>query len=156
MKYNLEQAQKYMKEALKEAAHAYALGEVPIGCVIVKDDQIIGRSFNYREHSQSALDHAEVRAIEDANHYLNSWRLNDTALFVTLEPCLMCTGAIVNARIPEVYYGAADTKAGMAGTLANLLNDRRLNHRAEIQKGILQTESLELLQKFFNNVRNKG
>lgn len=151
-----EKHAQFMQAALHEAQQAATIGEIPIGCVIVKDDQIIGRGFNYREHSNLATDHAEIRAIQMANQALRSWRLEDCTLYVTLEPCPMCTGAILNARIPEVYYAAADEKAGMAGTLDNLLNDPRLNHQAIIHKGLLQEQSLKLLKSFFAQARKKS
>lgn len=151
-----EKHQKYMQVALDEAQKAAEIGEIPIGCVIVKDDRIIGRGYNYREHSNLATDHAEIRAIQMANQALKSWRLEDCTLYVTLEPCPMCTGAILNARIPRVYYAAPDEKAGMAGTLANWLNDPRLNHQAQIHKGLLREESLALLKNFFEQARKKS
>ena len=151
-----EKHAQFMQAALHEAQQAATIGEIPIGCVIVKDDQIIGRGFNYREHSNLATDHAEIRAIQMANQALQSWRLEDCTLYVTLEPCPMCTGAILNARIPEVYYAAADEKAGMAGTLDNLLNDPRLNHQAIIHKDLLQEQSLKLLKSFFAQARKKS
>ncbi|MGX5377984.1 tRNA adenosine(34) deaminase TadA [Ligilactobacillus sp. LYQ135] len=156
MQYNEQEARKYMQAALNEAQKAAALGEVPIGCVIVKDHQIIGRGYNFREKSNLAIDHAEIRAIKMANQQVNSWRLEQCALFVTLEPCPMCAGAILNSRISEVYYGAADSKAGMAGTLADLLNDPRLNHQVDVQKNILKNECLTLLQDFFSDIRKNN
>jgi len=146
----------YMTEALKEAKLAFEAGEIPIGCVIVHQGKIIGRGHNLRESSQQALDHAEVIAIRQANQYLGSWRLADCQLFVTLEPCPMCAGAIINARIPAVYYGAADLKAGVVGTLMNMLGDRRFNHQAMIEKGIKEKEALDLLQTFFKQMRQKN
>lgn len=147
--------QQFMQSALKEAIKASVVGEIPIGCVIVKNGQIIGRGFNYREHSNLATDHAEIRAIQMANRQLNSWRLEGCDLYVTLEPCPMCAGAILNARISQVYYAAADEKAGMAGTLENLLNDPRLNHQTQVHKGLLQHDSLRLLRNFFMQARKK-
>lgn len=147
--------QKFMRAALQEAAKAGSMGEVPIGCVIVQNDEIIGRGYNYREHSNLATDHAEIRAIQMANQQLNSWRLENCELYVTLEPCPMCAGAILNARISQVYYAAADKKAGMAGTLDNILNDPRLNHQSQVHKGLLQHESLNLLRDFFMQARKK-
>lgn len=147
--------EKFMQEALLEAKKAAALGEIPIGCVIVWRGKIIGRGHNLRESTQMAHDHAEMIAIAQANQTLNSWRLEETELYVTLEPCPMCSGAIINARIPKVYYGAPDEKAGTAGTLMNLLTDPRFNHRVKVQKGLLQAECAELLRTFFAKLRKK-
>ena len=126
-----------------------------VGCVIVKDGKIIGRGHNLREHSQNATLHAEMLAIEEANETVNSWRLVDTQLFVTLEPCPMCSGAIINSRIPEVYYGASDPKAGTVGTLMNLLEDSRFNHQSFVEKGILENECASILKDFFKSIRKK-
>ena len=150
-----EQKVKFMKEALFEAKLAAKIGEVPIGCVIVKDGKIIGRGHNLREHSQNATLHAEMLAIEEANETVNSWRLVDTQLFVTLEPCPMCSGAIINSRIPEVYYGASDPKAGTVGTLMNLLEDSRFNHQSFVEKGILENECASILKDFFKSISKK-
>ena len=143
----------FMKEALEEAKSAYEAGEAPIGCVIVSDGRIIGRGHNRREELQDATEHAEMIAIREANRTLGSFRLENCALFVTLEPCPMCTGAIINARIPEVFYGAPDKKAGTCGTLMNLLCDERFNHRARIEKGCLKNECGKLLSDFFASLR---
>ena len=137
-----EEKTAFMKEALKEAEAAYEAGEVPIGCVIVSDGRIIGRGHNRREELQDAT-----------NRTLESFRLENCALFVTLEPCPMCTGAIINARIPEVFYGAPDEKAGTCGTLMNLLGDGRFNHRARVEKGCLKEECGRLLNDFFASLR---
>lgn len=147
--------QKYMRAALFEADQAAQLGEVPIGCVIVYQGQIIGRGHNLREHSQDATFHAEMLAIEEANAFLHSWRLEKAQLFVTLEPCPMCSGAIINARIAEVYYGAADPKAGTAGSLLNLLTDQRFDHQAQVTAGVLEAEAAERLRSFFRKIRQK-
>ena len=148
--------QKYMKEALFEADKAAQIGEVPIGCVIVYQNQIIGRGHNLREHSQNATMHAEMLAIQEANAFQHSWRLENTQLFVTLEPCPMCSGAIINSRIAEVYYGAADLKAGTAGTLMNLLTDQRFNHQAQVTAGVLKDEAAKKLSDFFKKIRQKN
>ena len=132
--------EEFMQAALAEAKKAQALGEVPIGCVIVHQGQIIGRGHNLRETTQQAEKHAEMIAIAQANQVLDSWRLPEAELYVTLEPCPMCSGAIINSRIAKVYYGAADEKAGTAGTLMNLLTDPRFNHQVKVQKGLLQVE----------------
>lgn len=145
--------EKFMQAAIAEAQKAQAKGEVPIGAVVVREGQIIGRGHNLRESQQDSLAHAEVLAIREANRALNSWRLNDCQLFVTLEPCPMCTGAILNSRLDAVYYGASDLKAGVCGTIMNLLDDPRLNHQADVEKGICQKECLDLLQDFFQQLR---
>lgn len=153
----LTQAQKkaYMREALYEAKRAQVIGEVPIGCVIVLDGEIIGRGHNLREHSQDATMHAEMLAIQEANNKVASWRLVDAQLFVTIEPCPMCSGAIINSRISEVYYGAPDPKAGTVGSLMNLLTDERFNHQAAVESGILKDDCRQIMQDFFRNIRRK-
>ena len=144
-----------MQAALAEAKKAQALGEGPICCVIVHQGQIIGRGHNLRETTQQAEKHAEMIAIAQANQVLDSWRLPEAELYVTLEPCPMCSGAIINSRIAKVYYGAADEKAGTAGTLMNLLTDPRFNHQVKVQKGLLQAECAQILSDFFANLRKK-
>lgn len=151
----IKEKEKFMQEALLEAKKAAALGEIPIGCVIVWRGQIIGRGHNLREQTKQTHDHAEMIAIAQANRFLDSWRLEETELYVTLEPCPMCSGAIINARIPKVYYGAPDEKAGTAGTLMNLLTDPRFNHRVKVQKGLLRRECALLLSDFFAKLRKK-
>lgn len=146
---------KFMQEALYEAQKAAAIGEVPIGCVVVRDGRVIGRGHNLREHSEDATMHAEIMAIQEANAALDSWRLVDCDLFVTLEPCPMCCGAIINSRIRGVYYGAPDKKAGAAGTLMNLLTDSRFNHQAEVYPGVLQEQCAARLTQFFQEIRRK-
>ena len=136
MDYTIEEKAMFMREALKEAEIALANDEIPIGCVLVKDGQIIGRGHNAREELQRAVMHAEIMAIEKANQRENSWRLLDTTLFVTIEPCVMCSGAIGLARIPQVIYGATNQKFGGAGSLYDILTDERLNHRVEVETGI--------------------
>ncbi|WP_304652496.1 tRNA adenosine(34) deaminase TadA [uncultured Ligilactobacillus sp.] len=147
--------EEFMQAALAEAKKAQVLGEVPIGCVIVYQGQIIGRGHNLRETTQQAEKHAEMIAIAQANQVLDSWRLPEAELYVTLEPCPMCSGAIINSRISKVYYGAADEKAGTAGTLMNLLTDPRFNHQVTVQKGLLQAECAQILSDFFSNLRKK-
>lgn len=147
--------EEFMQAALAEAKKAQALGEVPIGCVIVHQGQIIGRGHNLRETTQQAEKHAEMIAIAQANQVLDSWRLPEAELYVTLEPCPMCSGTIINSRIAKVYYGAADEKAGTAGTLMNLLTDPRFNHQVKVQKGLLQAECAQILSDFFANLRKK-
>lgn len=149
----IEEQQKFMRAALKEAGKAGAIGEVPIGAVIVHDGEIIGRGFNLREHAQDAIMHAEIMAIQEANRRLKSWRLEDCQMFVTLEPCPMCAGAIINSRIPQLYFGARDPKAGVVGSLYNLLTDERFNHQVEVHERILAKEAGEILQQFFRKIR---
>lgn len=145
----------FMKEALREAEKAEQLGEVPIGAVLVRNGEIIARGFNLRETNQDPLAHAEIIAIQDAAKRLRSWRLVDCTLYVTLEPCPMCAGAIIQSRIPLVVYGTADPKAGCAGTLMNLLNDERFNHQTEIVSGVLEEECSEILKQFFRRLREE-
>lgn len=155
MSYTVEEKEFFMREALKEAKIALANDEIPIGCVIVKDGEIIGRGHNAREELQRAVMHAEVMAIENANAHEKSWRLLDTTLFVTIEPCVMCSGAIGLARIPQVIYGAKNQKFGAAGSLYDILTDERLNHRVELESGILKAECAQMMQDFFRKRRQK-
>lgn len=155
MNYTVEEKEFFMREALKEAQIALANDEIPIGCVIVKDGKIIGRGHNAREELQRAVMHAEVMAIEEANAHEKSWRLLDTTLFVTIEPCVMCSGAIGLARIPWVIYGAKNQKFGAAGSLYDILTDERLNHRVELESGILEAECAQMMQDFFRKRRQK-
>jgi len=142
-----------MQEALVEARRAAAMGEVPVGAVLVREGTIIARGHNRRELDGDPLSHAELLAIREGARRVGDWRLEETALFVTLEPCAMCAGAIVLARIPLVVYGARDPKAGAAGSLMNLLQDIRLNHRCEIVEGVLARECGALLKEFFKDLR---
>jgi tRNA(adenine34) deaminase len=144
-----------MREAIAEARKAEALREVPIGAVIVRDGEIIGRGFNRRETSKDPTLHAEMIAIREASDRLAAWRLLDCTLYVTLEPCPMCAGAIVQARLPRVVYAAPDPKAGCAGTLMNLLQEERFNHRAEVIAGVLGDECSAMLTSFFRGLRSK-
>ena len=155
MEYTHEEKEEFMWEALKEAKIALANDEIPIGCVIVKDGKVIGRGHNAREELQRAVMHAEVMAIEKANAHEKSWRLLDTTLFVTIEPCVMCSGAIGLARIPQVIYGAKNQKFGAAGSLYDILTDERLNHRVELESGILEVECAQMMQDFFRKRRQK-
>ena len=148
--------EKFMAMAIEEAYKAKKLNEVPIGAVIVQKSKVIAKGYNIRETSQLALSHAELIAIRDANQKLGSWRLEDCTLYVTLEPCQMCAGAIVQARMKRVVYGASDPKAGCAGTLMNLLDDGRFNHQVEIESGILERQCSELLTNFFRALRKKN
>lgn len=145
----------WMAEAIREARRAEALGEVPIGAVIVHNDAIIGRGYNLRETTLDSTAHAEMVAIREASTALGSWRLLDCRLYVTLEPCPMCAGAMVQARVPLTVYGTPDPKAGCAGTLMNLLEESRFNHRTEVIQGVLQEECAELLTSFFRRLRQQ-
>lgn len=147
--------EKWMRVAIEEALKAKEINEVPIGAVIVYRDEIIARAHNLRETKQNAVAHAELLAIEKACQVLGSWRLEDAELYVTLEPCPMCSGAIILSRIKKVIYGASDPKSGCAGTLMNLLQDERFNHQTEVQKGVLQDECSELLTTFFREIRER-
>ena len=143
----------FMGQALALAREAAADGDVPVGCVIVRDGEIVGRGRNRREARGDATAHAEVEAIRDACARLGSWRLHGCTLYVTLEPCPMCAGAIINARVEAVRYGAKDEKAGCCGSVLNLFEER-FNHRPRIYRGPLERECGEVLQKFFLNLRN--
>src|SRR5690625_525793 len=142
-----------MRFAIKEAEKALQIGEVPIGSIIVLHDEIIATGYNVREKSQLVLSHAELIAIDKANQVVGSWRLEDCTLYVTLEPCPMCAGAIIQSRIKRVVFGATDPKAGCAGTLMNLLNEEQFNHQVEITAGILKKECANLLSNFFQELR---
>lgn len=145
--------EKFMKEALKEAQKAYDKEEVPIGAVIVKNDKIIARAHNLRETKKKAIAHAEILAIEKACKKLGAWRLEDCDLYVTLEPCVMCAGAIINARIKNLYIGTMDEKGGAVGSKINLLKDIKLNHDVEVKSGILKEECSKILKDFFKELR---
>lgn len=142
----------YMREALVLAQEAAAAGEVPVGCVIVCDGKIVGRGRNRREQDKTALAHAEIEAIKEACETLGGWRLWQCTLYVTLEPCPMCAGAIVNARIPRVVYGASDKKCGACGSVCNLFT-MDFNHHPTVEAGILEEQCAELLTQFFQNLR---
>lgn len=148
--------ERWMRAALDEAVMAGEKGEVPIGAVIVKDGEIIARAHNLRELSHSAVGHAEILAIQEANQALNAWRLEEATLYVTLEPCPMCSGALIMSRVERVVYGAPDLKAGCAGTLMNLLADERFNHQPEVVEGILREECGQLLTTFFQSLRKRN
>lgn len=145
--------EKYMKEALKQAKKAYALGEVPIGCVIVHEGKIIGRGYNRRNTDKNTLAHAEITAINKASKYIGDWRLEECTLYVTLEPCQMCAGAIVQARIPEVVMGCMNPKAGCAGSILNILEMPQFNHQVKVTRGILGEECSQMLKTFFEELR---
>ncbi|WP_010279819.1 tRNA adenosine(34) deaminase TadA [Paenibacillus senegalensis] len=146
----------WMREALQEAKKAEQKKEVPIGAIVVWNDRIIGRGHNLRETSLDPTSHAEMIAIREASEYLQAWRLLDCSLYVTLEPCPMCAGAIVQSRIPRVIYGTPDPKAGCAGTLMNLLQEERFNHRVEVISGVLREECASLLTSFFRQLRSQS
>ncbi|NLL00084.1 MAG: nucleoside deaminase [Clostridiales bacterium] len=145
--------EKYMREALKQAKKAYLLGEVPIGCVIVYQDKIIGRGYNRRNSKKTTLAHAELTAISRASNIMGDWRLEDCTIYITLEPCQMCSGAIVQARIKRAVIGTMNPKAGCGGSILNLLQMEEFNHQVEISTGILQEECTEILQTFFKELR---
>ncbi|WP_138756134.1 tRNA adenosine(34) deaminase TadA [Paenibacillus sinopodophylli] len=147
--------QHWMQAAIEEAKKAEQIGEVPIGAVIVRNNEIIGRGYNLRETQFDPTAHAEMVAIRDACERIGAWRLLDCTLYVTLEPCPMCAGAIVQSRVKRVVYGTTDPKAGCAGTLMNLLQEPRFNHETELTSGILQPECALLLKQFFRRLREK-
>ena len=142
----------YMQQALALAREAFDEGEVPVGCVIVRGGEIVGRGRNRREGDKNALAHAEIESINDACRHLGGWRLWDCTLYVTLEPCPMCAGAIINARLRRVVYGAADAKAGSCGSVCNLFS-MDYNHHPTVETGICEAEASELLTAFFQNLR---
>lgn len=147
--------EKYMKLAIGQAKKAKELGEVPIGCVIVYDGKIIGRGYNRRNTDKNTLAHAEITAINKASKKIGDWRLEDCTLYVTLEPCQMCSGAIVQARIPKVVIGCDNPKAGCAGSILNILNHPAFNHQVETVKGVLEEECSKMLKDFFSDLRKR-
>ena len=149
----MDNSVKYMLEALKEAELAKLEDEVPIGCVIVKNDQIIARAHNQREVTNNPLGHAETLAIKKASEVLNDWQLVDCDLYVTIEPCIMCGGAIIQSRIRKVIYGAPDLKGGAFGSSINILDAQHINHRPEIVKGILEEECTKIIKDYFKSKR---
>ncbi|MBQ6460468.1 MAG: tRNA adenosine(34) deaminase TadA [Exiguobacterium sp.] len=149
----MERDERFMQLAIEVAKKAEAIGEVPIGCVIVKGDQVIATGHNRRETDRLAAAHAEMIAIETANETLENWRLEDCELYVTLEPCPMCAGAIVLSRVKRVIFGAHDPKGGCCGTLMNLVQDERFNHQAEVTENVLAEECGQLLTDFFRALR---
>jgi len=150
-KYTREE--KYMNEALKQAKKAAAMGEVPIGCVIVMGDKIIGRGYNRRKNDHTTLAHAEIIAIRKACRAMGDWRLDDAEMYVTLEPCQMCSGAVIQARIRKLYIGAMNPKAGCAGSLINIFEVPGFNHYVELHYGILQDRCSQILKDFFKEMR---
>ena len=151
----MNQDEKYMKAAIRQARKAYALDEVPIGCVIVQDDKIIARGYNRRNTEGNTLAHAELTAIRKASRKTGDWRLEDCTMYVTLEPCPMCAGAIVQSRMKKVVIGSMNPKAGCAGSVLNLLQMQQFNHQVEIEKGVLGEECSEMLSTFFKELRQK-
>ena len=147
---------KYMKAALKQAEKALALGEVPIGTVIVENGRIIGRGYNRRNTDHTTLAHAEITAIRKANRKVGDWRLEGCTLYVTLEPCQMCAGALVQSRIDRVVIGAPSYKSGCAGTLLDILQNNEFNHQIEVETGLMQEECTQILRKFFKELRQKN
>ena len=145
--------EKYMRAALKQAEKAYNLGETPIGCVIVHEDKIIARGYNRRNTDKNPLAHAEVAAIKKASKKLGDWRLEECTLYVTLEPCQMCAGAIVQSRIPRVVVGCMNPKAGCTGSILNLLDIQAFNHQADLTTGVLEEECSQLMKQFFRELR---
>ena len=143
----------FMKQALKEAEKAYKKLEVPVGAVIVKDGTIIARGYNQKETKKDTTKHAEIIAIQKASKKLGSWRLIDCEMYVTLEPCSMCAGAIINSRLKRIYIGTRDEKTGAVGSVLNLLEDYKFNHKVEIERGIMQKECEKILKDFFKELR---
>jgi tRNA(adenine34) deaminase len=148
--------QDFMAEALKLAATAAGLGEVPVGAVAVKDGQIIGRGYNRREIDKDPFSHAELNAMREAAHAVGAWRLTGVTLYVTLEPCAMCAGALVQSRVTRLVFGAADPKAGAVGSLYNLAVDPRHNHRVEVTSGVMSEACSQALKIFFAGLRARG
>lgn len=148
--------EKYMKAALKQANKAYLLGEVPIGCVIVHEGKIIGRGYNRRNTARNTLAHAEITAINKASKKIGDWRLENCTLYVTLEPCQMCAGAIVQARIPKVVMGCMNPKAGCGGSILNILEMPQFNHQVNVTRGILEEECSQILTTFFKELRQRN
>ena len=153
-----EDSYRYMYAALQEAQKAFDDDEVPVGAVVVHKNRIIGRGYNQVEKLKDATAHAEMIAITSASNNLQNWRLNECAIYVTLEPCIMCTGALLSSRINELYYAASDVKFGACGSIHNLAENSKTNHTIKVYSGILSKESEELLKEFFNKKRlkNKG
>ena len=153
MAVQTDNTEKYMREAIKQAKKAAAIGEVPIGCVIVRDGTILARGYNRRNIEGSTLAHAEIIAIKKASKKLQDWRLEDCELYVTLEPCPMCAGAIVQARVSEVVIGSMNPKAGCAGSILNMLEMHEFNHQVKVERGVLKEECSEMLSAFFRRLR---
>ena len=150
-----DEKNKYMIEALREAEKAYKKAEIPVGVVIVKDNKIIARAHNLKEGKKDTTKHAEIIAIQKASKKLKAWRLNECEMYVTLEPCAMCAGAIIQSRIKKLYIGTMDPKTGACGSVLNLLEDYKFNHKVEVEREIMQNECEEILKKFFKELRKK-
>ena len=148
--------EKYMKQALVQAQKAYDIEEIPVGAVIVKNGQVIARAYNKKETNNNPIAHAEILALEKATKKLNRWRLDDCDLYVTLEPCPMCAGAIIQARIKNLYIGTNDPKTGACGSVLDLLSDYKFNHKVHVENSILQPECEKILKDFFKQIRNKS
>ena len=151
----MTQDEKYMREAIRQAKKAYALDEVPIGCVIVSDGKIVARGYNRRNTDKNTLSHAELIAIKKASKKTGDWRLEECTMNVTLEPCQMCAGAIVQARIPRVVIGAMNKKAGCAGSILNMLEMKEFNHQVQVTRGVLEEECSRMMRDFFKEMRKK-
>ena len=155
MRQVLTEDERYMKEAVRQAKKAWKIGEVPIGCVIVYEGKIIGRGYNRRTIDKNTLAHAELQAIRKASRKMGDWRLEDCTMYVTLEPCQMCSGAIVQARVKRVVVGCMNPKAGCAGSILNLLQMDQFNHQAELTTGVLEEECSRMMKDFFKELREK-
>ena len=151
----MTEQEKYMKEALNQAKKAYEKGEIPVGAVIVKEHKIIARAYNEKEYKLDTTRHAEILAIQKASKKLKSWRLQDCDMYVTLEPCSMCAGALIQARVRKLYIGTMDKKTGACGSVLNLLKDYTFNHKVEVERGILQKDCENILKNFFKELREK-
>ena len=147
--------EKFMKEAIKQAKKAYDKEEIPVGAVIVKDGKIIARGYNKKEEKKDTTQHAEIIAIQKASRKIGAWRLQDCEMYVTLEPCAMCTGALIQARLKRVYIGTMDPKTGACGSVLNLLEDYKFNHKVEVKTNIMQKECEKILKDFFKYLRSK-
>lgn len=147
--------EKFMKEAIKQAKKAYDKEEIPVGAVIVKDGKIIARGYNKKEEKKDTTQHAEIIAIQKASRKIGAWRLQDCEIYVTLEPCAMCTGALIQARLKRVYIGTMDPKTGACGSVLNLLEDYKFNHKVEVETNIMQKECEKILKDFFKYLRSK-
>lgn len=145
--------EKFMWQAIKEAQKAYSIGEVPVGAIIVKDNKIVARAYNRKETGKDTTKHAEILAIQKASKKLETWRLLDCEMYVTLEPCSMCAGAMIQSRLKKVYIGTMDPKTGACGSVLNLLQDYPFNHQVEVESGVLEAECEELLKQFFKELR---
>ena len=147
--------EKFMKEAIKQAKKAYDKEEIPVGAVIVKDGKSIARGYNKKEEKKDTTQHAEIIAIQKASRKIGAWRLQDCEMYVTLEPCAMCTGALIQARLKRVYIGTMDPKTGACGSVLNLLEDYKFNHKVEVETNIMQKECEKILKDFFKYLRSK-